>query len=261
MPAKLIVNFGDVRSMEFLLRERAMRLGSAADCDLIVAHPEIAPLAAVLEARQDEVYLRNLNSYSVYVGNTEVPAGGSHVWPSGQRLAISQNVSFDLQSSGRLDAAGAPTTGPSTAANDAELEGSEVSDVQHRRRTYLQTGVIGVCAIAAVVLLMNDSAPTVVERGDTFADIIADFAKIQEPSREDLAVRRYLQQAWIADLRRNPEQSESAKRAYQILLAQRPVASAKAGEPGATVADELHARIRAFALGRLTSIQAETARN
>ena len=224
MTERLRIHRAGLPDAETPLKREPTSLGRAADCQVRIDHPEIGPRVATLDYRGGACFVQNLCPYEVYLGPRPVPPQGWAEWPANEELRLSKSVSLTRI----VDAAvaGGAAAGGAAAAVPAE-EISPAAAAAQKRKTWIQIGVILVCAVLGAVLLTTDRGPAYTQHDD-FPTLI-ELLRNQPQSRgvhDDNRIRDYLQTAWLLDRRCRANKGSSAHaraeaiRFYHVLLSE-----------------------------------------
>lgn len=182
-------------------------LGSAKSCQISIDHHEVAAQALVLDVRGGDFWIQNLNPYSIYVGIDEVTPKAWSPWTLNQTIQLTQAVSLTL---GNQQLA-------ATATEKAKAEAEEAKAWDAGK--LFQLLVIGVCFLGAGFLLFGPKSDVagVIDKEFNFNEVVNTLRSHSNDVEYD-TVRRYLQQAWMADRRWRTSRPESVMRYYEILL-------------------------------------------
>jgi hypothetical protein len=207
------------------------QIGSHPQCEISIPVSELADRSALLEVRGEVVFLRNLNSFPIYVGETVLQPGQQSDWLVDQTLLLSQNVYLDL---GKVQALEEGTI----AANRAK-----------KTRSTIQLGVIVCCISLAYFLLSGDESKQRSNENVRYRfteDLVVPLQ--EDPKYQD--VLKSLREARIADVRWGFGNPDRAIQAYEILLDNELVRRAGlAKETESPVG-----RARSFAIDRIASL-------
>jgi len=209
------------------LKNGRYQIGRHPQCEIPIPVSELADRSALLEVRGEVVFLRNLNSFPIYVGESELQPGQQSEWMIGQTLLLSQNVYLDL---GKVEAL---------------QEGAADANRAKKTRSTIQIGVILGCILVAFFLLSDDSSnkQDISESRYNFTELVEPLEK--NPKYEE--VLKSLREARIADVRWGRDNPERAIKAYELLLGNELVI--QAGRKGDT--DGPVEKARAFAIDRI----------
>lgn len=182
-------------------------LGSSKSCQISIDHHEVAAQALVLDVRGGDFWIQNLNPYSIYVGIDEVTPKAWSPWTLNQTIQLTQAVSLTL---GNQQLA-------ATATEKAKAEAEEAKAWDAGK--LFQLLVIGVCFLGAGFLLFGPKSDVagVIDKEFNFNEVVNTLRSHSNDVEYD-TVRRYLQQAWMADRRWRTSRPESVMRYYEILL-------------------------------------------
>ena len=224
------------------LKRGDSRLGSSPECELQIDHNEVQPVALMLNLRDDSLSVANYNPHSVYVGDSELPAGQSMSWPANVPLRMTRSITITFQANG---AAAAGTAG----AKAAEVEDKPASS---SKKKLIQVGVILFCALVALTQMNNEPPAAAETAGLTFDGLNERIATTLESVRSDSAklydwktVRRLLQEAEFLSFRPSEINTEQKIASYQRVLDHDLIRGSKAKDP-----ESLEAAISQYATMR-----------
>jgi len=207
------------------------QIGSHPQCELSIPISELADRSALLEVRGEVVFIRNLNSFAIFIGESELQPGQQSEWLVGQTLVLSQNVYLDL---GKHEA-------PDQGALDAKRA--------KKTRSTIQLGVIFSCILAAFLLLSNDESKQI-DNTETRYRFTEDLVmKLQEDPKLS-EVLKNLCDARIADVRWGSKEPDRVIQSYEVLLDNELVR--RAGQSKET--ESPVGRVRSFAIDRIESL-------
>jgi hypothetical protein len=183
-------------------------IGSARSCQVQIEHHEVATQALMLDVRGGDFWIQNLNPYSIYVGIDEVTPKAWSPWTANQTIQLTQSVSLTL---------GNEQHGATAAGDKTRVEAEEAKSWDAGK--LFQLLVIGICFLGAGFLLFGPKSDVagVIDKEFDFNEVVATL-RSQSNDVEYDTVRRYLQQAWMADRRWRTSRPESVMRYYEILL-------------------------------------------
>jgi hypothetical protein len=182
----------------------SMMIGSSSNCEVVIAHPEVAAQALVVDVRSGSFWIQNLNPYSIYAGVEEV---ASQEWsPCEVETVVQLTKSVSLRI---VEGQTSDTPGAAVAKDSQPLDASKI----------LQMVIIAACFIGALFILMAD-------KGEISKDFDRKFdfnatvraLTLYEDDIEYVTVRRYLQQAWMADRRFRNRRPGTVMKCYEILI-------------------------------------------
>jgi hypothetical protein len=187
------------------LAEKSGTIGSGASCEIPIAHAEVADQALLIDVRGDDFWVQNLNTYSIYVGMDEVTRGAWAPWTTGDTIQLTKSVSLLIGE--QEDAVEGEAKGE--ASGSGGLDASKI----------LQMVIIVVCLVAAVAILLNNPDETggEIDRGFNFNETV-DWLETNNDDVEFVTVRKYLQQAWMADRRFRNRQPAAVMKYYELLI-------------------------------------------
>jgi hypothetical protein len=203
------------------LNGKSGTFGSANACDFLIEHHEVSAQALLLDVRGGDFWIQNLNPYSIYVGIEEVTPSSWSPWSPSETIQLTQSVSLNLFNE-RL----ATTAGKEGSKGLAdESKSMDVSKL-------FQILLIGACFLGAGFLLFGPKSDVagVIDKEFKFNEIVE---KLQNESGdiEYDTVKRYLQQAWMADRRWRITRPEAVMQFYELLVNHRLVRQNPKGDP------------------------------
>lgn len=230
----LTVNAPNQEPSTIELKNGRYQIGRHPQCEVSVPVSELADRSAVVEVRGEVVFLRNLNTFPIYVGESELQPGQQSDWMAGQTLLLSQNVYLDL---GKVEAA---------------QEGAASASRAKKTRSTIQLGVVVGCILLALFLLSEDNSNKQDNSESRFRfteELVEPLQKLQQnPGYEE--VLKNLREARIADVRWGRDKPERAIQAYELMLDNELVI--EAGRKGDT--DGPLGKARSFAIDRIASL-------
>ena len=252
MSEQLVVAVSGNATAEIPLERRPMRIGSDPQCEARIDNSEVAPLAAMVDFRGGNYLVQNRSAFVVYVDSSPVEPDAWLAWPAQTTLHLTRNVTLTLKSSAPPKTEGTKRSNQKPKAGAASSsvvdEEAPADDSSKAMKTWLQIGVIAICALGCLLILAKGQPTPVAETHDSFASLSAELAQKAKPSFEDDSLLRCLQESWLLD-RRPGRDASSTIRAYQVLLSHPLVRAASAD--GTSV----ESRIKAFAIARLSALQ------
>ena len=168
-------------------------LGSSNRCDMQLNHAELEPRSLQVDVRGDDVWLQNLNPYSIYVGDEEVANNAWASWGISETVQLTRSISVTLIKE---------VLESDTPINAGQGESGEVQKGGVDTSKIIQMAVAGACfLVAPLILFSGNGESAAVERSNfNFADTI-EALESDSSSREIKVVRDHLQRAWMADQR------------------------------------------------------------
>ncbi len=228
---QLTVNAPNQEPATTQLKSGRYQIGRHPQCEIAIPVSELADRSALLEVRGEVVFLRNLNSFPIYVGESELQPGQQSDWMIGQTLLLSQNVYLDL---GKIEAL---------------QEGAADANRAKKTRSTIQLSVIVGCILVAFFLLSEDSSKQQDNSESRYRfteDLVEPLQK--DPKYEE--VLKSLREARIADVRWGRDNPDRAIQSYELLLDNELVI--KAGVNRETEGPV--GRVRSFAIDRIGSL-------
>jgi hypothetical protein len=183
-------------------------IGSARSCQFPIEHREVSAQALLLDVRGGDFWIQNLNPYSIYVGLEEVTSKSWSPWAANDTIRLTQSVSLTL-----IDDQLVPTGAGNRSKGEAEESTSwDLGKI-------FQVVIIAVCFLGAGVLLFGPKSDVagVIDKEFEFNQVIEKLA-MESQNVEYETVRRYLQQAWMADRRYRATRPETVIRYYEMLV-------------------------------------------
>lgn len=248
MADKLIVYDNGRPLAEFALLTQRVRLGRDAACELHVPHSELPAVAATIDYRGGSYLVQNHCPYVVYLEQQAIAEGAWSMWNVGQRLQVSQNVAVMLLTEADALRATQRLASRSTDGSPASAPG-DTGGTGADQRKLIQLAVIGICVVAAPVLLLLDP-PQSAPQGQQ--EIVQWDVLLSELQDSDKPYVEYFQQAYQADVQSSSGAAprERAIAAYRYLLQLEPIRSAPADIATA------EGKVKLFVAQRLASLQA-----
>ncbi len=185
-------------------------LGSGSRCSIQLSHPELEESALQIDVRADDVWIQNLNPYSIYLGAEEVKANAWAHWEMDSPIQLTQSISVELQKVVPKAAEGAAETKEASDASKKSLNTAKI----------VQIGLIVVCFAAAPIIMFSGKGETAVaasQESFEFNDTIELLTKNAALSPEIRVLRDSLQRAWMADVRWEKTNPDIVVRRYQQL--------------------------------------------
>lgn len=184
-------------------------IGSAADSQIQIAHAEVSAQALMLDIRGNDFWVQNLNPYSIYVGMDEVAPNAWSPWDVGETIQLTKNVSLTVHKTAETARA---KTGTAADGESGEVKSLDVSKI-------IQIIIIVLCFIGAPILLFtkNDEVTGVIDKEFNFNEIVENLQSKSKNIEYD-TVRKYLQQAWMADRRWRKKNPNSVMKFYELLV-------------------------------------------
>ena len=182
-------------------------LGSAITCQIPIDHEEVSEQALLLDVRGEDFWIQNLNPYSIYIGMEEVTPNAWGPWAVGETIQLTKNVSLTI---------GEQVTEEGTA----DAEATDESKLGLDAGKIAQIALIAVCFIGAPLLLFtdNDEVGGVIDKKFNFNQVVSDLKVDADEDIEYLTVRKYLQQAWMADRRFRQRNRATVIKSYELLV-------------------------------------------
>ena len=168
-------------------------VGSSNRCDLQFNHPELEAHALQVDIRGDDVWLQNLNPYSIYVGDEEVANNAWASWELSETVQLTRSISVRLVEQALKAEAGGNVD--REESGNGKKGGVDTSQI-------IQIIVAGVCFLIAPLILFSGGgeSATVEKSNFNFQDTI-EILETHSSGREIEVVRDHLQRAWMADQR------------------------------------------------------------
>jgi hypothetical protein len=210
-------------------------VGSARSCQIPIEHHEVSAQAMILDIRGGDFWIQNLNTYSIYVGLDEVTPKAWSPWTANQTIQLTQSVSLTLGNE-KLAA---------TSASDKTKGEVEESKSWNAGKLF-QLLLICACFLGAGFLLFGPKSDVagVIDKEFDFNQIV-ETLQSQSNDIEYDTVRRYLQQAWMADRRWRTSRPETVMRYYEMLVNHHLVRENPKGDPTLDeIADYAKRRLR-----------------
>lgn len=181
-------------------------LGSASNCQIPIDHEEVSPQALLLDVRGDDFWIQNLNPYSIYVGMEEVTPNAWGPWTVGETIQLTKSVSL--------------TIGEQVVEEGALADEHDDGKLSLDAAKIAQILLIAICLVGAPLLLFSDKDEVggVIDKRFNFNQVVKDLGPDAEQDIEYLTVRKYLQQAWMADRRFRRRNKATVVRSYELLV-------------------------------------------
>ncbi|TWU03705.1 FHA domain-containing protein [Neorhodopirellula pilleata] len=232
--------FSDQSSLgQYDLIRGKQSVGSAATCDIVIAHPEVNALATMVEVSGSAVFVENKNQYPIYVGQQLVDVGGMAEWPVGATIGLTRSVTLEL----------ADTT--SVSVDAIEKGSAQDKTIQNA----VQVVVIAVCAILCFYMLANDKGSSVSTTGSEvrFDELVQRYeaaggSELKNLSHGHRVLLGYLTEARNIERRWGRSKSDEAREAYEIILRYHLVGANNAS-------DSLVDETRQFASSRIAGLR------
>ena len=190
------------------LVEKSGTIGSSRSCQVPIAHAEVSDHALMIDVRGDDFWVQNLNPYSIYIGMEEVTPNAWAPWALDEPLQLTKSVSLSLGKEVAVDE-------KSQAAGLAQGQAKplDVSKI-------LQIVIIAVCVIGAPFILFAPKSEVsgVIDKRFDFNRVVSDLKIEADKNIEYATVRKYLQQAWMADRRFRARRPATVVWTYELLL-------------------------------------------
>lgn len=150
MAARLQISGGQAHGTEHWIEEDVLRIGSSPASDFVV--PEAASHGVTLQFRQNQYWIYNRSSESVYLNGRPVTGERPTTWKEDQVLELTGDVSLQL----RVDQQPAPSAAPSEwMPVDEPPEVAEDEVVEEQKTSLTQLLVIGACGVVIALMLMD----------------------------------------------------------------------------------------------------------
>jgi hypothetical protein len=176
------------------LSDESNLLGSSDRCNLCLDHSELEPTALQIDVRADDVWIQNLNPYSIYMGAEEVKSNAWAHWHIGDPVQLTQSISIELEKMIPQVAAGAELVDPDEEDAKSKLNTSKI----------IQIVLIVVCLAVAPILLFSGGGGKLETNQDEaflFNETAEHLAANEHKSPEIKTLRERLQSAWVAERR------------------------------------------------------------
>lgn len=191
-------------------------LGNRPDCAIVVNHPEVAAVAAMVEVTGDVVFLQNRNEFPIFVGADPISPGGIAEWRTGAVVQLTRSVTLALE---------AINTNATPAATTTTAKSSQSSSL-------MQIGVIIACAVLGYYMLANESQSGGTANAGSggkailFDDVIKSFEQVggvdfKKLSYEERTLMGYLTEARSLERRLGKAGKDKALAAYELVLSSR----------------------------------------
>ena len=199
--------FGAVDTvLNFNLADGPNLLGSSTDCQIQVEHSELEPNALQIDVRKDDIWVQNLNPYSIYLGDREVVSHGWECWSPNETIQLTQSLSIELESV-------QPISGIEEKTTTESKSNSKM----------IQIILICVCFVAAPLIFIlspSQSTDVVEDKNFQFEETVQLIQNEIEknPSNPELTLLRdCLQRAWMAEKRWGKSDRRQVLQRYQQL--------------------------------------------
>jgi len=203
------VHLEDEDSTDLRLDSEVNVLGTSDTCNLQFEHNELSRESLNIEVNSGEIWINNRNSYSIYVGDEEVPAGSWAQWNIGTQISLTRSISLELIGS----------------ESQETLNSSAAKPVQNSSMSFgtiAQMVVIGLCFVGAIAIFAGGKRSSVPqELQETSFQLEASIDELipyEEMRPEIRSLRRMLQKAWLSDRRWSSTNRPIVVKNYQDLL-------------------------------------------
>ena len=183
-------------------------IGSAKSCQIPIEHHEVSAQALLIDVRGGDFWVQNLNPYSIYVGLDEVTPNAWSPWTNGETIQLTQSVSLTMINE-QLNASGSKSD---SGGVSSESKGMDVGKL-------FQVLLIGVCFVGAGFILFapKKDVAGVIDKEFEFNEVVEKL-ELKSINVEYETVRRYLQQAFMADRRWSESRPETVMKFYELLV-------------------------------------------
>ena len=203
------IHLGDEDSTDLSLDSEVNVFGTSDTCNLQFEHNELSEESLNIEVNSGEIWINNRNSYSIYVGDEEVPGGSWAQWNTGVQISLTRSISLELIGSETQE------TLNSSAAKPVQSSSMNFG-------TIAQMVVIGLCFAGAIAIFAGGKRPSGAEElQETSFQLEASIDELiphEERRPEIRSLRRLLQKAWLSDRRWSSTNSPIVVKNYQDLL-------------------------------------------
>lgn len=191
-----------------MLNGGSATIGSSRGCQISIEHGEVSEQALLLDVRGDDFWVQNLNTYSIYNGMEEVAPKAWGPWAIGETIQLTKSVSLTIGEQVAVEVAAA--AGAEEKSGSFKLDGGKIA----------QIGLIVACLIGAPLILFSekDDVGGVIDKKFNFNQIVEDLEFEASRNIEYQTVRRYLQQAWMADRRFRKRRPSTVRKSYELLV-------------------------------------------
>ncbi len=189
-----------------MLDGKSGTIGSGASCQIPIAHAEVADQALLIDVRGDDFWVQNLNTYSIYVGMDEVTRGAWAPWATGDTIQLTKSISLLI--------------GEQEDVVEGAVKGEASGSGGLDTNKILQMVIIVVCLVAAAAILLNNPDETggEIDSQFSFNETVKSLEDDYSGDIEYTTIRRYLQQAWMADRRFRSRQPTAVMKYYELLI-------------------------------------------
>ena len=186
------INCSGAEMIQRQLNDGPNVLGRSDQCQIRFNHAELEPQALHIDVRGDDVWIQNLNPYTIYVGEEGVEPNAWTNWRTNAATQLTKSISVQLNEI-KQPAAEIDGSGPTEAY---ESKGLDVSKV-------VQIALIAVCFLFAPVILFSGNGEGVSATEELSFDLDETLDELNRDiaNPEILKIRNRLQIAWIEDQR------------------------------------------------------------
>ncbi len=223
MPYLIEINGAQDSPQHVRLVGGSATVGSSSANQVPIFHAEVSERALLIDVRGDDFWVQNLNPYSIYVGMEEVTPNGWSPCELGEPIQLTKSVSLSVVQEEQVQ----KTSARAKLAGEANgaAKGLDISKL-------IQIVIIVGCFAGAALILLNpkDDVGGVIDREFDFNQTVRDLEFEAANNIEYRTVRRYLQQAWMADRRFRSIEPDTVRKSYELLVNHRLIRENPAGD-------------------------------